>query len=202
MNAGINEYRNQLFNDSLEEPDRRTLDIDLRHVLDTLKLAIYYMRNDKRGQKGGNIVMTASLAGYLASAGAAVYSAAKHGVIGLLRALKGDCAKLGIGISVVAPGIVLTNLVEGKQEGEDLEAWGKRMKGLGVPINTPAEVARAVVWLMGRGEKASGMGILIQGGRCADVEAGIAKSRGTWMGKEMLDLFRGGRNAPLFPNKL
>lgn len=146
--------------------------------------------------------MTASLAGYLASAGAGVYSAAKHGIIGLLRALKGDCRKLGIGISVVAPGIVLTGLVEGRKQGEDLEAWGVRMRALGVPINTPEEIARAVVWLIGKGVEASGMGLLIQGGRCADVEAGIAKSRGTWMGKEMLELFRGGRNAPLFPNKL
>jgi hypothetical protein len=36
----------------------------------------------------------------------------------------------------------------------------------------------------------------------ADVEGGIARSRKEWMGDEMLQLFRGGREAPLFPNKL
>ncbi len=48
---------------------------------DTVKLAIYWMRKDaKHGKgRGGSIVMTASLAGYLASAGAPLYSAAKHG---------------------------------------------------------------------------------------------------------------------------
>jgi len=44
---------------------------------DTVKLALFHMRKVKRG---GRIVMTASLAGYLASAGAPLYSAAKHGM--------------------------------------------------------------------------------------------------------------------------
>ena len=43
---------------------------------DTTKLAIHYLR---KNEDGGEIVLTASLAGYLASAGAPLYSAAKHG---------------------------------------------------------------------------------------------------------------------------
>jgi NAD(P)-dependent dehydrogenase (short-subunit alcohol dehydrogenase family) len=49
--------------------------------------------------------MTASLAGYLASAGAPLYSAAKHGIVGLMRALKSGLATVNIAISVVALGI-------------------------------------------------------------------------------------------------
>ena len=86
LNAGIAEYGDQFFRDELDtdgllkEPDRRTIDIDIRAANDTAKLAIHYMRKDGPGQKkGGTIVMTASLAGYLASAGAPLYSAAKHG---------------------------------------------------------------------------------------------------------------------------
>ena len=86
VNAGIAEYKDQFFTDELDEdgmlkePDRRTIDIDMHAANDTAKLAIYYMRHkgsDKK--KGGSIVMVASLAGYLASAGAPLYSAAKHG---------------------------------------------------------------------------------------------------------------------------
>jgi len=76
------------------------------------------------------------------------------------------------------------------------------MRAAGVPINDPSEIAASVVWLFGQGIKANGQGLLIQAGRTADLEAGIAKTRGSWMGKEMLELFRGGRKAPLFPNKL
>lgn len=82
VNAGIAEYKDQFFKDDLDEqgklkePDRRVYDVDLAAANDTVKLAIHYMRKNK---EGGNVVMTASLAGYLASAGAPLYSAAKHG---------------------------------------------------------------------------------------------------------------------------
>jgi len=86
VNAGIAEYKNQFFVDELDgdgllkEPDKRVYNIDMNAANDTTRLAIYYLQNKKPGQKkGGSIVMTASLAGYLASAGAPQYSAAKHG---------------------------------------------------------------------------------------------------------------------------
>lgn len=85
VNAGVAEYKDQMFNEDLDqdgqlaEPDRRTIDIDMRAANDTVKLAIYHLKNRKDGKKGGSIVLTASLAGYLASAGAPLYSAAKHG---------------------------------------------------------------------------------------------------------------------------
>lgn len=87
VNAGIAEYKDQFFKDELDsngmlkEPDRRVIDIDIRAADDTVKLAIHYLRKKGAGSnRGGSIVMTASLAGYLASAGAPLYSAAKHGM--------------------------------------------------------------------------------------------------------------------------
>lgn len=84
VNAGISEWKDQFFTDELDaegklsEPDRRVLNIDMDAAADTTKLAIHYLRKNK---EGGQIAMTASLAGYLASAGAPLYSAAKHGTI-------------------------------------------------------------------------------------------------------------------------
>ena len=84
VNAGISEYKDQFFTDEsdsqgkLKEPDRRVLNIDMDAASDTTKLAIHYLRKNK---EGGQIAMTASLAGYLASAGAPLYSAAKHGML-------------------------------------------------------------------------------------------------------------------------
>ncbi|KAF2487812.1 hypothetical protein BDY17DRAFT_314672 [Neohortaea acidophila] len=218
VNAGLAEMGEQIFTDAtdrqgqLQEPDRRTIDVDIRAVGDSLKLAVYHLRNDmdaktsqRRGSgrgQGGSIVMTASLAGYLASAGAPLYSAAKHGVVGYLRALKSDCLKVGIGISVVAPGITLTPIILGRKEGQTLEDWGQDMSGRGVPINNAETVALVVANLMGQGTKANGSGMLVQANRVQELEGGIAKSRAQWMGKEHLELFRGGRDAPLFPNKL
>lgn len=86
VNAGVAEFKDQFFKDELDtdgllaEPDRRTVDIDMHAANDTTKLAIHYMRKKENGSgRGGSIVLTASLAGYLASAGAPLYSAAKHG---------------------------------------------------------------------------------------------------------------------------
>ncbi|KAK4495652.1 hypothetical protein PRZ48_012920 [Zasmidium cellare] len=216
VNAGVAEIGEQIWTDvydsqgKLQEPNRTTIDVDIRALGDTLKLAMYHLRNDsKPGEQkgsgkgqGGSIVMTASLAGYLASAGAPLYSAAKHGVVGHMRALKGDCAKAGIAISVIAPGITLTSIILGRREGQSLEDWGKDMASRGVPINDAETIGLTVANLMGQGMKANGSGVLIQANKCQELEGGIAKSRQQWMGKEMLDLFRGGRNAPLFPNKL
>jgi NAD(P)-dependent dehydrogenase (short-subunit alcohol dehydrogenase family) len=249
VNAGLMEYQDQFFTDRLDtqgrlaEPDRRTLDVDVRAAGDTVKLAIYHMRqrhsqshSDSHGQdrgkvgggggqqggQGGSIVMTASLAGYLASAGAPLYSAAKHGLVGLSRALKHDVAKVGIAISVVAPAITLTSMALGETDAagikqgagggagrggpgelqQSLEEYSALARKSGIPLNDPRDVAAAVVWLMGLGMAANGRGLLVQNGRVADVEAGYAKTRKLWMSEEMLDLFRGGRGAVAFKNKL
>jgi hypothetical protein len=78
------------------------------------------------------------------------------------------------------------------------DVYAREMAKAGVPINRPEAVALAVCWLLNEGVKANGAGIFVQADRFADLERGLAKSREAWMGKEMLELFRGGRNAPLF----
>lgn len=213
MNAGIAEHRDQFFKDELDadgllaEPNRRTIDVDLHAADDTVKLAIYRMRKDaKHGLgKGGSIVMTASLAGYLASAGAPLYSAAKHGLVGLMRALKNDLAKVNIAISVVAPGVTKTPILSQERrdlQPQNIDEWAVRMQKLGVPTNKMETIALAVAHLIQNGIQSNGQGILIQGDQMAEIEGGIARAKSLWMGEEMLKLFRGGRNAPLFPNKL
>lgn len=99
VNAGIAEHGEQFFTDELDadgklkEPDRRVLNIDMDAASDTTKLAIHYLR---KNSQGGQIVMTASLAGYLASAGAPLYSAAKHG---MFLAINEDIISLVVQVS-------------------------------------------------------------------------------------------------------
>ncbi|KAF2742387.1 NAD(P)-binding protein [Sporormia fimetaria CBS 119925] len=204
VNAGIAEHNDQFFGDELDsdgklkEPDRRVLNIDMDAAADTAKLAIYYLRKNK---EGGQIAMTASLAGYLASAGAPLYSAAKHGIVGLMRALKQECAKLNIAVSVVAPAITVTPILAGGNRqaiNQTPEVYAQEMNRMGVPINKPESIALAVCWLFNEGMAANGAGIFVQADKYTDLERGLAKTREQWMSKEMLDLFRGGRKAPLF----
>jgi len=117
-----------------------------------------------------------------------------------MRALKQECAKLNIAVSVVAPAITVTPILgtNNRQLTKTPEQYAKEMAVAGVPINKPESIALAVCWLFNEGINANGAGIFVQADRFVDLERGLAKSREQWMGREMLDLFRGGRQAPLF----
>jgi len=62
--------------------------------------------------KGGHIVNTASVAAFLAGGPAGIYSASKFAVRGLSEALRTELAKYDIGVSVLCPANVNTNIAE------------------------------------------------------------------------------------------
>jgi NAD(P)-dependent dehydrogenase (short-subunit alcohol dehydrogenase family) len=65
-------------------------------------------------QDEAHVVNTASMSGLLASPGMGAYVASKHAVVGLTKALRTDLAPRWphVGVSVVCPGAVATNLPE------------------------------------------------------------------------------------------
>lgn len=74
-----------------------------------------------RGE-GGHIVNTASGAGLAVSGSGLLYHTAKFGVVGMSEALSAELAALGIGVSVLCPGPVATDIVNrtrGLQPGID-----------------------------------------------------------------------------------
>jgi NADP-dependent 3-hydroxy acid dehydrogenase YdfG len=62
--------------------------------------------------QGGHVVNTASMGGFIASDPAGIYCATKFAVIGLSQALRGALAKYNIGVSVLCPANVKTNIAE------------------------------------------------------------------------------------------
>ena len=62
--------------------------------------------------RGGHIVNTASMSGFLALPGTGLYSTTKFAVRGLSENLRMDLEPLGIGVSVLCPGAVNTNIHE------------------------------------------------------------------------------------------
>lgn len=62
--------------------------------------------------EGGHFVNTASMAGHLALPGLGVYAATKFAVVGLSEAMRGDLAAKNIGVSVLCPGVVRTNIFD------------------------------------------------------------------------------------------
>lgn len=62
--------------------------------------------------EGGHIVNTASMAGIIVGPGMGVYCASKFAVFGLTAALRYDLAPHNIGVSVLCPGFVRSNIHE------------------------------------------------------------------------------------------
>jgi len=121
----------------------------------------------------GRIVNVASTAGLVGYAYVAAYCAAKHGVVGLTRALALECAKSGVTVNAVCPGYTETDLVgeavagivrkTGRSEAEARAALvARNPQGRMVQ---PAEVANAVLWLCLPGSAAiTGQAIAVAGG--------------------------------------
>jgi NAD(P)-dependent dehydrogenase (short-subunit alcohol dehydrogenase family) len=68
----------------------------------------------KHGE-GGHIVNTASMAAFLPSAGAGIYTASKFGVRGLSEALRLSLYRYNIGVSVFCPGLINSAIYESEQ---------------------------------------------------------------------------------------
>ena len=65
--------------------------------------------------EGGHIVNTASMAGLTAGAGMGVYNASKFAVVGLSEALRADLAETDIGVSVLCPAMVDTEIIRSER---------------------------------------------------------------------------------------
>jgi NAD(P)-dependent dehydrogenase (short-subunit alcohol dehydrogenase family) len=63
--------------------------------------------------EGGHIVNTSSVAGMVVSAGMEPYSATKFAVVAMSEGWRVQLAPLGIGVSVLCPGFVRTNIGHG-----------------------------------------------------------------------------------------
>jgi NAD(P)-dependent dehydrogenase (short-subunit alcohol dehydrogenase family) len=121
----------------------------------------------------GRIVNVASVAGLKGAAYASAYCAAKHGVIGLTRALALETVSKGITVNAVCPSYTdtdmaraaIANIVEktGRSaEQAEAELVGKNPQGR---LIRPEEVAATVLWLCAPGTEAiTGQAIAVAGG--------------------------------------
>ncbi|GAA1647205.1 mycofactocin-coupled SDR family oxidoreductase [Catellatospora bangladeshensis] len=80
------------------------IDVNLTGVWNTAQAAIPYIL---AGGRGGSIILIGSTAG-LRGAGAGPYTAAKHGVVGIMRGLANELAEDNIRVNVVHPTAVNT----------------------------------------------------------------------------------------------
>lgn len=125
------------------------------------------------GRGWGRLITVASTAGLRGYAYVSAYTAAKHGAVGLTRAVAQEVAGSGITANALCPGYVDTELTErtianimattGRSHDEALRAL-TRANPQGRLVQ-PAEVTAAALWLCGPGSAAvNGQAIAIDGG--------------------------------------
>ena len=141
--------------------------VDLTGVYNCTKAAINPMVEAGVGRIV-NIASTAALKGY---AYVSAYCAAKHGVIGLTRALALEYAKKGITVNAVCPGYTNTEIIVQALDKIVAATGRSRDEALGelIKVNPqqrliePEEVAETVLWIC-RQDSITGQSIAVAGG--------------------------------------
>jgi NADP-dependent 3-hydroxy acid dehydrogenase YdfG len=85
------------------------LSVNLNGVVNGVQTFVQRMLNHG---EGGHFVNTASMAGHIPVPGLSVYNTSKYAVVGLSEAMRVDLAAKNIGVSVLCPGVVKTNIFD------------------------------------------------------------------------------------------
>lgn len=105
-NAGISGMHTVA--DATDEQWANVIGINLTGVWNTLKAAVPAILT---GEHGGSIILTGSFAASHGLPNLAPYTAAKHGVIGLMRSLAAELGPSYVRVNVISPGNVGTQML-------------------------------------------------------------------------------------------
>jgi NAD(P)-dependent dehydrogenase (short-subunit alcohol dehydrogenase family) len=144
------------------------------HISLNLSAAFRCMRRtlpEMISRSWGRIVATGSTASLSGAKYVSAYTASKHGLLGLVRAVAAEVSNSGVTVNAVCPGFVDTGVLDeavanvvsvtGMEPAEARDRFAS-MQGHGRLI-TAGEVARAVLFLIDE-ESINGQSIVIDGG--------------------------------------
>ena len=122
------------------------IDINLKGVLYGVAAALPHMKQ----QKSGHLMFVSSVAGHKVAPGMIVYAATKHAVRALAEGLRQELRQYNIRTTVISPGAVRTELLNGISEPDVAETLRKRVESYGLPDES---FARAVVFALSQPEE-------------------------------------------------
>lgn len=117
-NAGIEGKQNPTESFGAKEFDK-VVAINLNGVFYGMAAVLEVMRE----QGSGSIVNTASVGGIRGVGNQSGYAASKHGVVGLTRNSAIEYGQYGVSINAIAPGAIMTAMVENSLKQMDAENW-------------------------------------------------------------------------------
>ncbi|GAB2815317.1 SDR family oxidoreductase [Actinocorallia aurea] len=147
-NAGIEGKQNPTEDYGEAEFDR-VVAINLRGVF----LGLKHVLKQMRAQGHGSVVNTASVGGLRGVGNQSGYAASKHGVVGLTRNSGIEYGRYGITVTAVAPGAIMTPMVENslrQMDPNDPEKAGAAFVSMNPMrrFGRPEEVAHLVAFLL------------------------------------------------------
>src|SRR5205809_3749362 len=155
-NAGINSDKTFVKMDHASW--RKVLAINLDGVFNCTKVFIDQMLR----QGYGRVVNMTSVIGQIGNFGQANYAASKAGVAAFTKSLAKELAGKGITVNAIAPGFIETEMIQGIPDKVKEKLLAQ------IPLKrfgTPAEVARAVVYMVSTdGDYITGAEVSINGG--------------------------------------
>lgn len=148
---------------------QRMMDVNFMGVVH----ATHAVLPDMVARKSGRIIAVASTAGLKGYGYVSAYVAAKHAVVGLVRALALEVATKNVTVNAVCPGFTETDLLEGSIDNIMSKTGRTREQAIAElakhnpqgRLVKPEEVADAVLWLCGTGAGSiTGQSIAVAGG--------------------------------------
>ncbi|PTR30977.1 SDR family mycofactocin-dependent oxidoreductase [Rhodococcus sp. OK519] len=139
-----------------EERWQTMLDVNLTGVWRTCKAGIPHIVD---GERGGSIVLISSIAGLRGLVSVGHYTAAKHGVVGLMKSLANELAPHSVRVNTIHPANTRTTMIQnpstmrtfcpGVEEPtqEQFEAGTRSMHLLPVAMIEPEDIANASLFL-------------------------------------------------------
>ncbi|ROV87859.1 hypothetical protein VSDG_09544 [Cytospora chrysosperma] len=199
-NAGVSDVGRNFLDDHFDHDGQlleplsiyKVLDVNLRAVLNTIKLAHHKMRKSKTQ---GSIVITGGSAGYWVDPLVRIGSVSWTAQLGIVRVLRHVLQKDDITINGVAPGATVSRMVPFRP----VIAWMKH----DLPLSKAEDVALALVYsatarqarrvetygdepdtaLMVEG-RWNGRVIQVLGEKFREIEQPLVDSRAVWLGEE------------------
>jgi len=125
-NAGV--YLGGEMRDCTEDDWRFVLDVNLDGVFRVGQKTAAFLREQGRG---GYVVNTASIGGFLSHGGGLAYAVSKYGVVAYSEAMRVDLEGDGVGVSTLCPGPIDTNL----PASDRLRSAGEKSGGVSEALN-------------------------------------------------------------------